>query len=65
MKQFVDIFLAILGVVFMIGALKTRGFTSRGWKKGDPIHPITTTGRVILFPIGVASLLASLGVISK
>jgi hypothetical protein len=65
MKQFTNVFMAFLGVVFMVAAFKTRGFISRGWKTGDPIHPITTIGRVIIFLGGVAAVLAAVGVISK
>jgi hypothetical protein len=65
MKQFTNLFMAFLGVIFMVAAFKTRGFVSRGWKGSGPIHPITTTGRVIIFLIGVAALLAAAGVILK
>lgn len=65
MKQFINVFMAFLGVMFVIAAFKTNGFISRGWKKGDSIIPITTTGRVIIFLTGVAALLAAIGIISK
>ncbi len=65
MKLFIDIFLVFLGVAFMIAAFKTDGLVTRRWKPGDPIHPITTTGRVIVFLTGVAALLAAVGIISK
>jgi hypothetical protein len=65
MKQFINVLLAFLGVVFMVAAFRTRGLVSRGWKAGDPVHPITTAGRVIVFLIGVVTLLAAVGVISK
>jgi uncharacterized membrane protein len=65
MKQFINVFLAFLGVVFMVAAFKTRGLVSRGWNGSGPIHPITTVGRVIIFLTGVAALLAAVGVISK
>ena len=65
MNLFTDITLAVLGVVFMVAAFKTDGFVTRGWKPGDPIHPITTTGRVIVFLTGGAAFLAAVGLISK
>ena len=65
MKQFMNVFMAFLGVAFMIAAFKTRGFVSRGWKGSGPIHPITKAGRVIIFLTGVAALLAAVGVIPK
>jgi hypothetical protein len=65
-KLFINVALSILGVLFMIAAFKTRGFVSRGWRKGDPIiAPTTTAGRVILFLAGVSALLAAIGVLSK
>ena len=57
--------MAFLGAAFMIAAFKTRGLVGRGWKGSGPIHPITKTGRVIIFLTGVAALLAAVGVISK
>jgi uncharacterized membrane protein len=57
--------LIILGVLFMIAAFKTRGFVPRWWRGKGPIHPITRTGRVIIFLTGVAAILAAFGVISK
>jgi uncharacterized membrane protein len=60
MKQFINVFMALLGVVFMVAAFKTRGLVSRSWNGSGPVHPITTTGRVIIFLTGVAALLALL-----
>jgi hypothetical protein len=60
-----DIFMAILGIDFMVAAFKTRGFIHRSWREGDPIVPITKIGRVIIFLVGVAALLAAFGIISK
>jgi len=60
-----NIFMAILGVAFMVAAFKTRGFTHRSWREGDPIAPITQIGRVIIFLVGVSVVLAALGIISK
>jgi uncharacterized membrane protein len=65
MQQLTNILLAVIGVLFMLAAFKTTGFVGRGWKAGDPVHPITTTGRVIIFLIGVVASLAAVGVISK
>jgi uncharacterized membrane protein len=65
MKIAINIVMAILGVMFMIAAFKTKGFITRGWREGDPIHPITTAGRVIIFLTGASALLAALGIISK
>jgi hypothetical protein len=65
MKQFMNIFIALLGVVFVVAAFRTRGLVGRGWNGRGPIHPITTAGRVIIVLIGVAALLAAIGVIPK
>ena len=65
MQLFTNVLLALLGIVFMVAAFKTTGLVGRGWKAGDPVHPITTTGRVIIFLIGVVAMLAAVGVISK
>jgi hypothetical protein len=65
MEQFTNVLLAVLGVGFMVAAFKTTGLVSRGWKLGDPVHPITRAGRIIIFLTGVAALLAAVGVISK
>jgi hypothetical protein len=65
MKQFINVFLAFLGIGFIVAAFKTRGFVSRSWNGSGPIHPITTIGRVIIFLTGLAALLAAVGIISK
>jgi hypothetical protein len=65
MKRLLDVLIALLGLAFIVGAFKTRGFVGRGWKGSGPIHPITATGRVIIFLVGVAALLAAFGIISK
>jgi hypothetical protein len=57
--------LVVLGIIFMIAAFKTRGFVPRWWKGKGPIHPITRTGRVILFLVGLSAILAAFGIISK
>ncbi len=65
MNRVTNVLLIILGVLFMIAAFKTRGFVSRRWKKDGPIHPITRTGRVIIFLVGLSALLAAFGIMSK
>jgi hypothetical protein len=65
MKQFINVFLALLGVVFMIAAFKTRGFVLGRSRSTTDLRPITMAGRVIIFLTGLAALLAAVGIISK
>jgi hypothetical protein len=53
--MFTNIVMCVVGVFFMVGA-----FTIRGLGKRPPYHPVTRTGRVLIFLIGLVWLVAGL-----
>jgi len=51
-------------VFLMIGAFVAKGFVEPFSGQG-PIRPISMTGRVIIFIVGLSLFLAALGIISE
>lgn len=64
MTEFTSILLGLLGVGLMIGAFVAKGFVAPFSGHG-PIQPMSITGRVIIFIVGLSLFLAALGVISE
>src|SRR5262245_34293707 len=52
LTTFTNILMCVLGVLFMVGA-----FVIEGLGKRPPYHPITRTGRVLIFLIGLVNFL--------
>jgi hypothetical protein len=56
MTTFTNILMCVLGVFFMLGA-----FFITGLGKRPPYTPVTRTGRVLIFLIGVVFFVAGVG----
>lgn len=60
----INVFMAVLGVIFMAGAFIAEGLVAPFSGRG-PVRPISKAGRVIIFVAGLSIFLAAIGIIPK